>query len=124
MEAKGPGIDKAEKQKELRTEIQELRKRNKFCESAVADLTVSADQLVETAADKCNFSKILESNAVRKRAREMQDEVMYVLDDNIKSKRSKLQSFCYSFQSILVCPIFVSLGFFLVHVQCIYFGKH
>ena len=57
----------------------------------MADLTVTADQLAETAADKRNFSKILESNAVRKRAREIQDEV-HVHDDKIKSKRSELQS--------------------------------
>ena len=90
LEAKRTQSDKVVKQRELRTEVQELTKRKKFCESAVSDLTVSADQLAQTAEKSRNFTKMLESNAVRKRAREMQDEVQ-VLDEEIRSKKSKLQ---------------------------------
>ena len=90
LEAKRTQSDKVVKQRELRTEVQELTKRKKFCESAVSDLTVSADQLAQTAEKLRNFTKMLESNAVRKRAREMQDEIQ-VLDEEIRSKKSKLQ---------------------------------
>ena len=87
LEAKRTQSDKVVKKRELRTEV---TKRKKFCESAVSDLTVSADQLAQTAEKSRNFTKMLESNAVRERVREMQDEVQ-VLDEEIRSKKSKLQ---------------------------------
>ena len=89
LEAKRTQSDKVVKQRELRTEVQELTKRN-FVKVQYLGSTVSADQLAQTAEKSRNFTKMLESNAVRKRAREMQDEVQ-ILDEKIRSKKSKLQ---------------------------------
>ena len=67
------------KQRELRTEVQELTKRKKFCESAVSDLTVSAYQLAQTAEKSRNFTKMLESNAVRKEKGKCKMEYKYLM---------------------------------------------
>lgn len=90
LDTKRTQNERTVKQKEMKDELQDLTKQKKLCESEVCDLTHSADELSEKAESAHSLSKITESNALRKRAREKQDKLK-LLNEEIESKKRKMK---------------------------------
>ena len=81
LNAKKEDSTKEEQKKKLREDTEDLAKKKKQCENEFESLTTTAGELAEKSESELSLLLVVQSNALRQRAREKAEELKLIDDE-------------------------------------------